>query len=190
MGFTYLDGNGWLDVTREERLFCSYLYWDIKDNEKDFILWLNKKTRLNLDANVPWEVGFEVCFYRDLLKLHRKSVRISVYPPKRTFDLCLFSENAMVIIEAKVQQRFNKIQIEDIKQDIETFIPKLKKDKYINDLQVHIVLLASSWYLESKHKRVNLPSNFPMISWKQIHEKYKRDPYKKADDIYLLERTG
>jgi len=190
MGFTYLNGKNWLDVTREERLFCAYLYWDIKGKEKDFVLWLNRqKTELKLNINDTWEAGYEVCFYRDLLKLNRKQVWGSGYPQKRTFDLCLFSKDTIVIVEAKVQQRFSKAQIDDIQQDIVTFIPKLKKEEHIEGLNVHVVLLASSWYLESTHKRVNLPSDFLRISWKQIHEKYERELYKKADDIYHLERT-
>jgi len=189
MGFAYLDGENWLNVTREERLFCSYLYWDIASNEKDFITWLNTNTKLQLDVDSNWEIGYEVCFYRDLLKLKGKPVRGSGYPPKRTFDLCLFSEDTIVVIEAKVQQRFSKTQIDDIQQDIGTFIPKLKKEKYIKDISEHVVLLASSWYLNNlpKHGHVKLPSDFIQISWRQIHELYKRKLYIQADDIYRRE---
>lgn len=48
MGFTCLDGENWLNVTREERLFCPYLYWDIKGKEKDFVRWLNENSDLDL----------------------------------------------------------------------------------------------------------------------------------------------
>ena len=35
MGFSYLQNKSWLEITREERLYCAFLYWDIKDKEKD-----------------------------------------------------------------------------------------------------------------------------------------------------------
>jgi len=103
MGFIYLDGKNWIDVTREERLFCSYLYWDIKKSVKDFVSWLSTISGLALRFDDTWEVGYEVCFYRDLQKFRRKPLDLTRYSRKRTFDICLFSESTIVIIEAKVQ---------------------------------------------------------------------------------------
>jgi hypothetical protein len=47
MGFDYLKGKNWSAVTREERLFCSHLYHNIKqpNNIKMFINWLNKNQK-------------------------------------------------------------------------------------------------------------------------------------------------
>jgi len=64
MGFSYLEGKNWLDVTREERLFCLYLYWDIRGGERGFVSWLNGNADLGLGVDDDWQVGFEVCFYR------------------------------------------------------------------------------------------------------------------------------
>lgn len=113
MGFDYLDKKNWIDITREERFFCAYLYFDIKKDVNNFINWLNentldpkyndKKIHLGLDVKQEWDVGFEVCFYRDYKHQNRESVQKD-YSPKRTFDLCLFSPDTIIIIEAKVQQ--------------------------------------------------------------------------------------
>lgn len=134
LGFEYLgrnaDRNGfntWLDVTREERLFCAHLYHDIRDEAcaRGFVGWLKSsaewRTGFCPTALVPdhhWEVGYEVCFYRDLLKSEGKRIRHASYPRKRTFDLCLFSEDCIVIIEAKVHESFDRRQVDSIRKDV------------------------------------------------------------------------
>lgn len=54
-------------------------------------------------ADGDWDLGYEVCLYRDVLwqKGGLSAVGLEL-PPKRTFDLCLFGERALVVIEAKV----------------------------------------------------------------------------------------
>jgi len=88
MGYSYLNGKNWLKVTREERLFCSYLYHDIIGVEKEFVVWLNAQPddkTLNLPPQDDWEIGYEVCFYRDFLRVIKgESVNDSKYSPKRT----------------------------------------------------------------------------------------------------------
>ena len=116
MGFAYLGGMRWSQISREERLFCAHLYHDIRSThcEKDFVRWLatpetGKKVwtqdsaRDGLLQDQEWEIGYEVCFYRDLIHSLRSSPEFSKYaginpdeyPRKRTFDLCLFSPNAL-----------------------------------------------------------------------------------------------
>ena len=63
----YFGNKAWADITREERYFCSYLYHSIIGKEKQFVKWLNTNTKLKLNESVNWELGFEVCFYRDYL---------------------------------------------------------------------------------------------------------------------------
>ena len=147
MGFSYLQGKSWLEITREERLYCAFLYWDVKDREKDFISWLNDSHGLQLDSDAGWEIGYEVCFYRDLLKSRGESVNPTQYSSKRTFDLCLFSEEAMVIIEAKVQQQFKESQIRAFQKDRDD-IPKIVDKK----IDTKIIALASSHYYENYDK--------------------------------------
>ena len=147
MGFSYLQNKNWLEITREERLYCAFLYWDIKDREKNFISWLDDNHGLQLDSDAGWEIGYEVCFYRDLLKSRGESVNPIQYSSKRTFDLCLFSEEAMVIIEAKVRQMFKESQIRAFQKDRDD-IPKIVDKK----IDTKIIALASSRYYENYDK--------------------------------------
>lgn len=112
-GLQYFGNKNWAEITREERYFCSHLYHSIIGKEKEFVKWLNENLKpegkLKLDESNIWEVSFEVCFYRDFLKSQNKSVKTyerkngDFYSQKRTFDLCLFSADEMIIIEAKAQ---------------------------------------------------------------------------------------
>jgi hypothetical protein len=185
MGFSYLQGKSWLDITREERLFCAFLYWDIRSREKDFVAWLNKNHGLQLDEEAQWEVGYEVCFYRDLLKSKGKSIINKQYSSKRTFDLCLFSESTIVVIEAKVQQGFEKSQIDDFKKDKDALM-----DITGNAVQVKFLALASSQYFDNymkygKGEKDLLDMFHARISWAQIYDSYnRRDLYQRADSIY------
>ena len=183
MGFSYLQDKNWLEITREERLYCAFLYWDIKDREKDFISWLDINHDLQLDCDAEWEIGYEVCFYRDLLKSRGESVNPTQYSSKRTFDLCLFSEEAMVIIEAKVQQMFKESQIRTFQKDRDD-IPKIAGKK----IDTKIIALASSKYYENYEKfgQNDMLTNFDAcVSWTEIYDLYnQRDIYKQANDIY------
>ena len=183
MGFSYLQDKNWLEITREERLYCAFLYWDIKGREKDFVSWLDNNHGLQLNSDAGWEVGYEVCFYRDLLKSRGKSVNPTQYSSKRTFDLCLFSEEAMVIIEAKVQQMFKESQIRAFQKDRDD-IPKTVDRK----IDTKIIALASSQYYKNYEKfgQNNILEYFDArISWIEIYDSYsKRNIYKQADDIY------
>ncbi|MBA7581357.1 hypothetical protein ES708_23259 [subsurface metagenome] len=183
MGFSYLQDKSWLEITREERLYCAFLYWDAKDREKDFISWLDDNHDLQLDSDAGWEIGYEVCFYRDLLKSRGESVNPTQYSSKRTFDLCLFSEETMVIIEAKVQQMFKESQIRAFQKDRDD-IPKIVG----KEIDTKIIALASSHYYENYDKfgQKDILKKFDAcISWADIYDSYNpRYIYKQADDIY------
>ena len=66
-------------------------------------------------ADADWELAFEVCFYRDLWQ-HRGD-RGELYSPKRTFDLALFSDHAIIVIEAKAQQGLHDDQLTTFARD-------------------------------------------------------------------------
>jgi len=188
MSFSYLDNKNWRDVTRDERFFCAHLYEHILGNERDFIKWLNKRKLKDLKPkhapvmkeNLPklledtnWEVGYEVCFYRDYNKNIRtiKGTR-DYYSPKRTFDLCLFSENTIVIIEAKVHQLFKKKQIDDLKNDL-----KCLPDIVGKGVAIYSIALASSRYFDDykTNGRVSLNCFSTRINWLEMHRLYNND---------------
>uniref|UniRef100_A0A832G1F5 Uncharacterized protein n=1 Tax=Ignavibacterium album TaxID=591197 RepID=A0A832G1F5_9BACT len=157
----------WLEITREERLFCSELYHDIRKDIIMFVKFLNNNSSLNLDENTEWEIGYEVCFYRDFLKAQGKTIKsynklmevkekdFNPYPPKRTFDLCLFSNDQIVIIEAKVDQRFSKKQLDSLDKDKKLLTHVLKERGF--NINVDTILL--------------IPSNYPKESLKGFESK-------------------
>jgi len=230
MGFDYLNQKTWSEITREERLFCSHLFHTLQEKQrmKQFLNFLKEKnspakniplTSLNtINVEDKWEVGFEVCFYRDLLlefdisvKKNDMNIEDKDKLIKRTFDLCLFNKENMIIIEAKCFSNLDSKQYGDFKRD-KNFIEKIydyiasKNDEKIRSPQIQFVFLASSYYYKSESfmklngigrsmvddftKQVpNAPDKF--ISWKQIEEcitinNFHEPMLSKADEIYKL----
>jgi hypothetical protein len=90
----YLESKSWKDITREERFFCSHLYHTIINREKESVGWLNNNTTLKLNPNSNWEVGYEVCFYRDLIKYWKekgKFILMKNHIPQREHLIYAFS---------------------------------------------------------------------------------------------------
>jgi len=180
MPLKYLKNNSWSQVTREERYFCSHLYHHIKNKEKPFVKWLNQKCKTNFPVNNNWEIAFEVCFYRDYHKLHKTKLNKTLR--KRTFDLCLFSDNHIIIIEAKVQQGFKGEQLNSFISD-EKEIKKLPK---MHKVKISKVLLYSSKYNFdiNKFKLNDKNLNFYEITWNDLYIKYKYPIFNEADKKY------
>ena len=190
MGWDYLKGadsksKTWAEVTRDERFFCQHLYHLIHrcPNTKSFVRILDELVpSLELDTNVEWEIGYEVCFYRDLM-FHRKVSRDShCYSLKRTFDLCLFSEETIVIIEAKAQQAFDATQNKSFKCD------KKQVSGLTDNTQVKLLGLASSKYLDKNFLALPPMENAVfdgLISWMQLAKHFDNDKIlERANRIY------
>jgi len=225
MGIKYLSNRSWDEITREERLFCSHLYHSILSlpDRKKLIAKLNSiespidsfENKLNLSPEKDWEVGFEVCFYRDLIFGIGPSLGIDPsirkvndkgkldLSEKRTFDLCLFSDDELVIIEAKAYQGLSSDQNNDFENDevqIEALFQYLKKKNFTHQIpKVKLIILASSKYFDSKSFTLDngIGKNFidananrdylcGLISWKQISDRiFPCDPiFERADCIY------
>ena len=126
MGFSYLENKQWLDITRDERFFCAHLYFEMNKNLTPFLELIAKNGVINGEDAKPdlWEVGYEVCFYRDYIKKvgFENTNEIGKTPfhdlRKRTFDLCLFSEKCIIIIEAKAHQGFDNNQMKYFDEDL------------------------------------------------------------------------
>lgn len=202
-GLSWLKGKRWAEVSRDERFFCAVLYEHARKDPAEFARWVIEKTGLDLATEGNWDLGYEVCFYRDYLWSIGKSintfpvddVEVKTFPPKRTFDLCLFSEGAIVIIEAKVCEPFDAGQNVDFARD-KRLINKLPG---LENLAVHIVALATSEYFinAGKHGRKgtlevfeNRHLTWSHITWAQVAEKYRRDDkdalLARADRMYRL----
>lgn len=181
MGFSYLNGYSWSEVSREERFFCSILYECIRGKEREFIGWLNKKDSQSSENKLQfseeeiaseWEVAFEACFYRDIFSLNNlPGISYSEYSQKRTFDICLFSENRIVIIEAKAQQGFSPKEVKTFIKDKGDIPELLKQTLSKHTIKVDLVGLASSKYIGNLRKKNtdSILSNFDsIITWDEL----------------------
>lgn len=180
MGLSYLGGKQWWEITRDERFFCSHLYHLIRERGvAAFVEILNERGKLCLDSTAAWEIAYEVCFYRDLSK-HQKTSgaeHVSPYSLKRTFDLALFSETAIVIIEAKAQQCYDPGQVATFKTDVQEVTDATGVQNVV------LVALASSKAPRGEFDTSCFGDRY--VTWKQIAEMYDDDPIlHRADEIY------
>ena len=180
MGFDYLNGKRWSEVTRDERFFCMRLYELInKDSPESFVMFLCNTLKLDVLTEGEWETGFEVCFYRDLWQHRRQAGK--PHSIKRTFDLCLFGEKAIIIIEAKAATGFDITQTEIFTQDI------IEVAKLTNVDDVKLVGLCSSKY-KVEPDIANLFDG-QIVTWKEMASRYNNDEMLlRADDIYKDKR--
>ena len=166
---SYFDGK-WANITREERYFCAELFYDIKNDINGFIKFLNNKFNKNYNTGKYWEAGFEVCFYRDYLFAKGERVKDSTYSVKRTFDLCLFSETNIIIIEAKAYQNFKSAQLINLEADLENVRKVLGKNT--KELKVEAFLLCSS----TNHQVIG---TFEKFTWEDLYSDFN------SNEIYL-----
>jgi hypothetical protein len=221
----------WRNITRDERTFCSYLFhvFENKPNELaqliascDLPEELPQKNNFNFrntyEANgIIWELGFEVCFYRDFLLKNNIRVKgdstkiieeLKIHNPseliKRTFDLCIFSDKQLVIIEAKTAEGLTTKQFSEFKKDKE-YLTKIFSYLDLPIPEIKLIILASSQYYKSNSftskrgvGKVNiLDSKIDhvdhLISWKQLQNKipenilssYQKEMLVRADDLFL-----
>ena len=200
----------WLDISREERLFCAHLYEFLREKENcgKFIDSLDVASKDVASGEVEvsqdalrkdnYEVGYEVCFYRDLAHAHGKSDLISRESglKTRTFDLCLFGQKHIVIVEAKAHSSFNSKQLKWLgceKKKIKRLFEELGVG--CQDMEIVIVCLASSilfcsqtWQRKRHTERVKMKSDF-LTTWKSLSQLDNNDPefsrvMKRADCCY------
>ncbi len=183
MSIPYFNGLSWNDLSRDERFYCFCLYQNAKGNPRQFAELISKKVGLSMESTDDWDIGVEVCFYRDYLWHKGKPVHGSGFSPKRTFDLCLFSPNTIIIIEAKVDQQFdaeqNKTFVEDAK--------KVRQLLAVDTLKVYLIALASSKYYEADMGNGNGKALQPFngrISWLDMYQKYGDEILKQAENLY------
>lgn len=182
----YFGSKSWADITREERYFCSHLYHSVLGKEKEFVRWLSKTAQIEIDSQKDWEISFEVCFYRDFIKSNGKTIKKynednkKEYPQKRTFDICLFSKDEIIIIEAKAQQGFTIPQMKEIQQDAD-LVEGLTKDFGMKK-NCRVILLHSSLY-HPTDKRI---LKFPRFTWLDFcaFQNENNEVFMRADNLY------
>jgi hypothetical protein len=180
VGFTYLGGKCWSQVTRDERFFCQRLYEKIRSEGPQRFVEFLRGHGLDVPADGEWEVAYEVCFYRDLWQLRRcEGTPLS---PKRTFDLCLFGEKAIVIIEAKAAEKFDADQTRIFAGDI------AEVGRLTGIENVKLVGICASGY--SVEHEIKAQFNGPIISWKKLAARYENDELLLRADAVFEEREA
>lgn len=192
---SYLRGLPWSNWTREERYFCSILHSIASCEPADFASWLIDSGSLGARKGGAWDLGYEVCFYRDYLWQLKQPAQDLCLSQKRTFDFCLFGTRDVIVIEAKVFQPFEKQQNERFRKDRKM----IRSLPGLENVAVHLVALASSKYFANAEKygrRDTLEVFDARISWAQLAEKYDHPILYQADRIYkghpgeMLEADG
>ncbi|MDA3950802.1 MAG: hypothetical protein PF508_16465 [Spirochaeta sp.] len=179
----YLKGKRWSDWTRDERFFCSVLYNLAKDDVTHFATIVKDYAGLSMAVSGDWDIGYEVSFYRDYL--WQQGLKAAAYnvSSQRAFDLCLFGEHTLVIIEAKVYEAFSPRQNHEFGFDKD----RLNKLPGLEKIDVRLVALASSTYFKNqKHfGRGNTLNVFDgRITWEQMYQVYKDPLLRQADEMY------
>lgn len=165
MGFSYLNGLSWAEVTREERFFCQHLYSLLrKDGPTTFLAYVNRKVGISLPLDAAWEPAYEACFYRDLRYLKGRTGPL--FSPKRTFDLCLFSQQAILIVEAKAQQSFDGEQLGSFAADRDQV-------RELTGVATYVVGLASSACPTAIG--CNEVFDGPLLTWRDLASLYGGD---------------
>lgn len=185
MGISYLRNGTWADVSREERLFCAHLFVRARGNVLDFVTLLSATTNLKLSPQANWDVGYEVCFYRDIMAagLARNVDAERKFSLKRTFDLCLFSDQHIVVIEAKAYEAFTSEQATYFERDL-TDIPALLGQP----VEVSLIALASSKYFAAFDRfgrgSALKPFGQARLTWLQLANHYHDQLFARADALY------
>ena len=176
MGLRYLDGKSWAQVTREERVFCQHLYVRVLERGVHaFVEYLNAWAGLGADTSAVWELAYEVCFYRDLW--HHRNRNGDLFSRKRTFDLCLLSDEHIIVIEAKAQQSFDEEQVGVFVRDRE----QVKRETGVT--HVSLVGLASSQC--TVPDAIQKSFDGPIVTWKDLSAYFDGDPLlQRGDDVY------
>jgi len=175
---------GWNAISREERLFCSYLYFDLRRDPKPFLGLIDRA-----DFEVV-DVGFEVCLKRDVLAfIDPNRTRKGLPFIKRTFDLCLFGSREILCVEAKAHQ--------SLRSDREQWrsFTRLRADlgavMGLDPDAIRFFGLTSS--RDTKRPR-NLTEAFDkIVHWQDVARVYDRsghaDVYVRADDVFPARAT-
>lgn len=205
MAIPYLESSAWDQWTRDERFFCSALYWSARERGvAEFVKWIVESASLEVSMSGDWDMGFEVVFYRDFLARKGKSAKLLGYSPKRTFDLCLFGEKSIIIIEAKVDSAFDFNQVGSCRQD-KIAIPKILKENFSEsaiDFPVYLIALVSSKYKKNHDTYGKTDCNGDstlgvfdgIVTWEEVSKFFRHDEgiqklLMRADGIYKEKYT-
>jgi hypothetical protein len=174
---SYFQNKSWNETSRTELLFCAELYILLK--EKEHLQKFIEKFGLKQG---DYDVSYEVSFYRDIPKIKEYAGKVKgKYPSHRAFDLALFSENDIYIIEAKAQQGFDNEQLNDFKNDKKKMPEIIKEIAPEKKVDIHLWAIISSIYKPKQETRDVFEN---IITWKDIYGLYGNDIFNHADECY------
>lgn len=184
----------WEEITREERYFTSFLFHDIRKNPMPFLKLLKAKG-LDCEEGVTIvDVGYEVCFFRDMAKAGKLESEDELIKKaglrklmktfqKLTFDLVFWlSDRTLVLTEAKAQQGFKNDQI-----DMLRYARRVIASSDMVNLRESEILLAGIKSSRYTIKDANVIDTLkPIMTWQQIAAIYPEcaSIYLRADGIY------
>jgi len=165
------------------------LYGLAQPHPSDFARLIIQESAIDLDTGGDWDLGYEVAFYRDYLWPTSQTARQRKYPAKRTFDLCLFGNASMIVIEAKVFERFTRHQNDEFASDAQLVngIPGLE------GIKVRTVALASSKYFTNAaiHAKPEALEVFDgAVSWATLAGSFDDNRLlQRADALYKMRKV-
>ncbi|MDP2345547.1 MAG: hypothetical protein Q8O67_31680 [Deltaproteobacteria bacterium] len=145
-----------------------------------FVAHLRDDHGFELDPAANWELAFEACFYRDLW--HHRERKGRLYSPKRTFDLALFSDDVVVIIEAKAAEELDLRQVASFVADRDQVM------KETGVARVLLVGLCSSRYKVPATLRASFDG--PILTWAALAARYNDDPILARADFVFKQGLG
>jgi len=165
------------EITRTEVFFTGSLYHACIKNKDAIESLLISKLGLE-ETEVITDSGHEVCFFRDFAKegyINRENASFE----KQTFDnVFIFSENTVVLIEAKAHQGFSPKQVRYMPDAAE----KIKKSRQLPFEKVHLVGICSSKYSPRPNTVRDLDA---VITWAEVAMCFHDDSvFLRADNIY------
>jgi hypothetical protein len=131
----------------------------------------------------PWDIAYEACFYRDFL--HRFAPkRKREFSTKRTFDLALFGNDGIIVIEAKAAEVFTADQARSFLRDGDD-LNRILKDAP----PVLFVALGTETYFENYRRFGRGTALSPFqgrhLSWESVLREYPSAPLlQRACQVY------
>lgn len=189
---SWLDGEKWAEITREERQFCADLYLEIRDQPSEFVRFIKeckpKETPAeSLDEELDWEVAYEMAYYRDLIYSKKAKGVECKGSLHRKFDLALISDHQLIIVEAKAQQGFTTDDEKAYKADLKD----IRASRNDQGVAVFLVALCSSRLFNSYKREIEIEQVADyVITWKDLAEKSvftsteSKESFCRADDVY------
>ena len=168
----FIDGKTWREVTRTERYFVWRLASLIMNDpqyfvDKVLIQHLNLNSHL---SELKWDVSTDVHLFRDIrFYMQRKPCEGQEYEhlsDSMEFDLVLFSNELLVIFEAKAWCKYEPDQLVKFKNELKSFSELSELDLKTKMFGIH-----SSRYSPTETTLSGF-HNKGYITWQQLHSVY------------------